>query len=103
MPDTYTDPKIQIVNVSLAAGAFRKVEDLGLAVAFFFTPALTLGNSLFVRFGPTAAEMDLTGLNGVYIQLGAPVKEFTIRNAGAGPITGQVIMSPCGQFSVDGL
>ena len=99
------EPKINVFNVvALAAGASIKIEEFGgSAIAFFFSPGLTLGNTLTVTFGPSGPAMNVTGFNGVYIRLGGPVSEITITNGGAGPITGQLVTSPCASFLVLGL
>jgi len=98
------DPKLNVLTLSIGIGAFRKIEDFGGgAVAFFFSPALTLGNSFTVAFGPTGTPVVISGFNGVYIRLGAPVSEITITNTGAGALNGQMIASPCAQFLVLGM
>ena len=106
MPPVDTiNPKITIQTINLAAGASQQIKDGlgGLAVSFFFSPLLTLGNTLRVTFGPVGNELELSGFNGAFVRLGGPVDEITLRNAGAGAITGQLVTSPCDEFLIMGM
>jgi hypothetical protein len=104
MSEDLINPRITVQAVILAAGASQKFEGVGGPIrSVFFNPDMTLGTTLDVSFGPVGSPIRVSGLNGVYIRLGGPVREMTIRNAGAGAINGQMITSPCAEFIMLGM
>ncbi len=97
---------VNVLAVTLAAGESKKLTDgFGSAgLGFFFSPSLVVGSSLEVTFGVSGQPWPITLFStGVFVRLDDLVSEITIRNTGAGAVSGHLIVSSCERFLVIGV